>query len=91
LISRNIHVDKYVYLLYIISREETVSLKFHHKFLHSTVVTLINFQNVGYGRGATGLVLYVLSFLTTVGNAMVIHAIRTERRLQTVSRQDRRL
>jgi hypothetical protein len=77
--------------MYIISREETVSLKFHHRFLHSAVVTLLKFQNVGYGRGATGLVLYVLSFLTTVGNAMVIHAIRTERRLQTVSRQNRRL
>jgi hypothetical protein len=44
---------------------------------------------VGYGRGATGLVLYILSFLTTVGNAMVLHAIRTERRLQTVSEYTR--
>jgi hypothetical protein len=44
---------------------------------------------VGYGRGATGLVLYILSFLTTVGNAMVLHAIRTERRLQTVSEYQR--
>ena len=32
----------------------------------------------------TGIGLYVLSLLTFVGNAMVLHAIRTEKRLQTV-------
>ena len=32
----------------------------------------------------TGILLYVLSFLTFVGNAMVLHAIRTDKRLQTV-------
>ena len=41
--------------------------------------------NVGVGGVATGIALYVLSFLTFVGNAMVLHAIRTEKRLQTVS------
>ena len=40
---------------------------------------------VGVGGVATGIALYVLSFLTFVGNAMVLHAIRTEKRLQTVS------
>ncbi|ROT72044.1 hypothetical protein C7M84_009581 [Penaeus vannamei] len=33
----------------------------------------------------TGLALYTLALCTAVGNALVIHAIRTERRLQTVS------
>lgn len=33
-----------------------------------------------------GLVLSLLSLLTFIGNAMVLHAVRTERRLQTVSR-----
>ena len=33
----------------------------------------------------TGIMLYVLSLLTFVGNAMVLHAIRTDKRLQTVS------
>ncbi|CAB4059784.1 HRH1 [Lepeophtheirus salmonis] len=33
----------------------------------------------------TGLGLYIFSFTTFVGNAMVLHAIRTEKRLQTVS------
>jgi hypothetical protein len=32
-----------------------------------------------------GIVMYLLSLVTVVGNAMVLHAIRTERRLQTVS------
>ncbi|CAB3381495.1 Hypothetical predicted protein [Cloeon dipterum] len=32
-----------------------------------------------------GVAMYLLSLLTVVGNAMVLHAIRTERRLQTVS------
>lgn len=32
-----------------------------------------------------GVVLYTLSLLTLAGNTMVLHAIRTERRLQTVS------
>ena len=32
----------------------------------------------------TGIGLYVLSLATLVGNAMVLHAIRTEKRLQTV-------
>ncbi|XP_071439143.1 histamine H1 receptor-like [Hetaerina americana] len=32
-----------------------------------------------------GIGMYLLSLLTIVGNAMVLHAIRTERRLQTVS------
>lgn len=34
-----------------------------------------------------GVVLYTLSLLTLAGNTMVLHAIRTERRLQTVSLQ----
>ncbi len=38
---------------------------------------------------ATGVGLYSLSFLTFVGNAMVLHAIRTEKRLQTVRRRDK--
>ena len=42
---------------------------------------------VGVGGVATGIALYVLSFLTFVGNAMVLHAIRTEKRLQTVSEE----
>lgn len=33
-----------------------------------------------------GIVLTLLCLLTTVGNAMVLHAVRTERRLQSVSR-----
>ena len=33
----------------------------------------------------TGIGLYILSLLTFVGNAMVLHAIRTDKRLQTVS------
>ena len=33
---------------------------------------------------AAGVAMYALSFLTFVGNAMVLHAIRTEKRLQTV-------
>ena len=33
----------------------------------------------------TGILLYILSLLTFVGNAMVLHAIRTDKRLQTVS------
>ena len=32
-----------------------------------------------------GIFMYMLSLVTVVGNAMVLHAIRTERRLQTVS------
>ena len=44
--------------------------------------------DVGVGGVATGIALYVLSFLTFVGNAMVLHAIRTEKRLQTVSDRD---
>lgn len=32
-----------------------------------------------------GCLLTLLSILTFVGNAMVLHAVRTERRLQTVS------
>ena len=32
----------------------------------------------------TGIGLYILSLATLVGNAMVLHAIRTEKRLQTV-------
>lgn len=32
----------------------------------------------------TGLALYTLALCTAVGNALVIHAIRTEKRLQTV-------
>ena len=34
--------------------------------------------------GITAVALFVLSLLTFVGNAMVLHAIRTEKRLQTV-------
>ena len=37
-----------------------------------------------------GVVLTLLSLLTFIGNAMVLHAVRTERRLQTVSKQPRR-
>lgn len=36
-----------------------------------------------------GVVLTLLSLLTFIGNAMVLHAVRTERRLQTVSKQPR--
>ena len=54
-----------------------------------TVVDGLNASDVvrvvGVGGVATGIALYVLSFLTFVGNAMVLHAIRTEKRLQTVS------
>lgn len=32
-----------------------------------------------------GILLTLLCLLTTVGNAMVLHAVRTERRLQSVS------
>lgn len=32
-----------------------------------------------------GIILTFLCLLTTVGNAMVLHAVRTERRLQSVS------
>jgi hypothetical protein len=32
-----------------------------------------------------GIIMYMLSLVTVVGNAMVLHAIRAERRLQTVS------
>ena len=32
-----------------------------------------------------GLALVLLSTITAVGNGMVLHAIRTEKRLQTVS------
>ena len=32
-----------------------------------------------------GIVLTLLCLVTSVGNAMVLHAVRTERRLQTVS------
>ena len=39
----------------------------------------------------TGIALYVLSLLTFVGNAMVLHAIRTDKRLQTVRRQNIKL
>ena len=35
----------------------------------------------------TGIGLYILSLATLVGNAMVLHAIRTEKRLQTVRQQ----
>ena len=34
---------------------------------------------------AMGFTLFVLCTLTIVGNAMVLHAVRTDRRLQTVS------
>ena len=42
-----------------------------------------------YARNLTrdvllGLVLFFLSLLTFIGNAMVLHAVRTDRRLQTV-------
>ena len=57
--------------------------------LNSTIVAVNGSDvvrvNVGVGGVATGIALYVLSFLTFVGNAMVLHAIRTEKRLQTVS------
>ena len=35
----------------------------------------------------TGIGLYILSLLTFVGNAMVLHAIRTDKRLQTVRKK----
>ena len=48
--------------------------------LNSTAVALnaseVARVNVGVGGVATGIALYVLSFLTFVGNAMVLHAIR---------------
>ena len=34
---------------------------------------------------ALGTILGILSLLTFVGNAMVLHAVRTDKRLQTVS------
>ena len=37
------------------------------------------------GRVATGIGLYMLAAVTCVGNGMVIHAIRTEKRLRKVS------
>ena len=52
--------------------------------------TLINATDGGDGDNsavvlaAAGLGLYALSLLTIVGNAMVLHAIRTEKSLQTV-------
>ena len=49
------------------------------------IIIIIIIKNAGYGRWVVGLVLYIISFLTTVGNGLVLHAIRTERRLQTVS------
>lgn len=43
-------------------------------------------QPVGIVRDiGLGVVLAFLCMLTFVGNAMVLHAVRTERRLQTVS------
>lgn len=44
--------------------------------------------NVGLNLGLAvpmGILMYMLSLVTVVGNAMVLHAIRTERRLRTVS------
>jgi hypothetical protein len=83
---------KFEHTSYLIFVELKKKKKYLHNFeilcfYHCAAILKIGFyfQNVGYGRGATGLVLYVISFLTTVGNAMVLHAIRTERRLQTVS------
>ena len=38
---------------------------------------------------AMGFTLFVLCTLTIVGNAMVLHAVRTDRRLQTVSGERR--
>ena len=59
-----------------------------------TIVDGVNASDVvrvvGVGGVATGIALYVLSFLTFVGNAMVLHAIRTEKRLQTVSQSVRK-
>lgn len=37
------------------------------------------------GRVATGIGLYLLALVTCVGNGMVIHAIRTEKRLRKVN------
>lgn len=50
----------------------------------------VRFNSAGYLNNLAvavpmGVSLYALSLLTFVGNAMVLHAIRTERRLQTVS------
>ena len=41
-------------------------------------------EAIGLSVVATGIGLYTFSFLTVFGNAMVLHAIRTEKRLQTV-------
>ncbi len=38
-------------------------------------------------RVAMGIGLYMLAMVTCVGNGMVIHAIRTEKRLRKVSRR----
>lgn len=43
----------------------------------------VTLSSISFGMG-----LYLLSFLTFVGNAMVLHAIRTEKRLQTVSEDE---
>lgn len=40
--------------------------------------------NLGYVI-SLGICLFSLSFLTFLGNAMVVHVIRTERKLRTVS------
>lgn len=40
------------------------------------------------GRVATGIGLYLLALVTCVGNGMVIHAIRTEKRLRKVVRPE---
>ncbi|TRY70020.1 hypothetical protein TCAL_17291 [Tigriopus californicus] len=45
-------------------------------FPNGTAIETISSVTTGFG-------LYILSFVTFVGNAMVLHAIRTEKRLQT--------
>lgn len=60
----------------------------------STVESVLNSSNSRIPAAImipTGIMLYVLSLLTFVGNAMVLHAIRTEKRLQTVSKVKPRL
>jgi len=42
----------------------------------------LGLQNVG--DVALGLLLAIICFTTVIGNALVIHAVRTERKLQTV-------
>jgi hypothetical protein len=59
---------------------------YHEDFENSSSGDEENNAAVNLGLAVPmGIVMYLLSLVTVVGNAMVLHAIRTERRLQTVS------